>query len=253
MNEINEGMHIPADIPQTRHEILAAAAEKDYPRDLNFAETFAIALADLLRGLGELLFGGASPAPEHIYISDVNESMEREIAEIINDVFSKDVIERWPAMDSTERQAYAEEYYSRLAIAMGLEPTEFVFNDLNPGYQPGISTSFTFGGHVERVDGSDYIELDFRLYDNPENLMKMISTTTHEARHQYQFDVVNNPEKYADILPQRTIDAFIWNWHNYFNSSMYGPELYYYQALEVDAESFAQNIMSEYDSIANNK
>jgi len=294
MNEINEGKQGPVDLPPLRQAILDAIEAKDYPRDTDFAEVFGAVLIGLIQGLGELLFGDANaqteapnedispvetpsgdassaetpsgdtkspetpngdappaetpgsdtPSPD---TREYQESTERKAAEIMAEVFDQETLERWPAMDAAERQAKLEEYYFRLTDMLGIPETKLIIDDLNRGGSEG----FTFGCFIPST-GEIYI--DYRIFEDPDMLGQTLSTLTHETRHQFQQNVVLNPERYPDV-PQVLVEVWTNNMppppSNYKDADTYGFETYYSQPIEVDAESFAQSVMIEFMKIIN--
>ena len=251
MNEFDEGVIIPTDIPPPRQEILAALEEKDYPRDTNFADLMGLGLLDLIRQLGSLLFGidrgGADTMTDDLPTEAIEklETMERQAAEALAEVFDRETLEKWPAMDMRERHALIEEYYTRLADIMGLDTVDIVVKDLNP---EGFDPNNCYMGYFSEYE--NIIALEYRLLENPDYLYSLLDTLIHETRHQFQCDVVSNPEKFPD-LPQSYIDAMTENWNNYLPPDIYGYELYANQPVEIDSVTFSEEILSEYIRILN--
>ena len=262
MNEIYEGVHIPTDVPTTRQEVLDTLEAKDYPKDTNFFVLLISALAGLIAQLGELLFGtGESVAEKEFSGSgetsvdtrekptearESYESTERKAAELMAEVFDRDTLEKWPAMDMREREAKLEEYYYRLADVLGIPVTKISIEDLNP------SGRLEYLGTFQPETGMLYI--DYRIVEDPEWIGMMLDTVVHETRHQFQHNVVMNPEAYPDV-PRDVVEAWKGNmpppWSNYIDPSIYGEEMYRNQPIELDADKFAQGVLEEYIGIIN--
>ena len=290
MNEIYEGVQIPSDTPPSRQEVLDTLEEKDYPSDTNFFTLVISGVAGLIRLLGELLFGagegnvekGASgsaetsgdikerptdaaetsgdikerPADAAGTSADSSErpadaresfeSTERKAAEIMAEVFDRNTLERWPAMDMREREAKLEEYYFRLADALGIPATKLSVEDLNPG------GTLECAGLFKPETGMLYI--DYRIVEDPEWFAEMLDTVVHETRHQFQHNVVMNPEAYPEV-PRAVVEEWAGNmpppWSNYYDWDTYGEEMYLNQPIERDANVFAEGVLTEYVGILN--
>lgn len=251
MYEFDEGTKTPVETLPLKQNTLEG---KDYPRDTGFVTELGAAIIEFIREIGDLLFGASgydtqTEMPETQETREYNESTERKAAEVMAEVFDQETLEKWTYMDAQERQAKLEEYYYKLADVLGIPPTELVIADLNPeGYE-----GFTFGCFVPDT-GEIYI--DYRIFENPEMLGQTLSTLTHETRHQFQQNVVENPDRYPDV-PQRLVEVWTNNMpppsSNYKDADTYGFETYYSQPIEVDAESFAQGTMIEFNKIRNGK
>ena len=308
MDDFREGINVPTDLPEENREILKGLEEKDYPRDIGFAAAVLSGFAELIRLIGEFLFGipdakveapietgearpemeekpaeagekpseagekpadtGEKPAEvdekpteadekpaevdekpaETAETDEYNESTERKAAEVMAEVFDRKTLERWPSMDVKERKAKLEEYYYKLSDVLGIPVTELQITDLNPHG----SQYFTLGAFYP---ATGLISIDYRVFESPDNLMQTIHALTHEIRHQYQFNVVNNPEAYPEVS-QSQIKEWTNNmpppWSNYLDADTYGFEAYYNQPIESDAETFTHGVLEEYSKLVNN-
>lgn len=71
--------------------------------------------------------------------------------------------------------------------------------------------------------------------DNYINSYNLMGTITHELRHAYQHQAVDNPENF--VVTEETIDVWETNFDNYISPST-DFDLYQEQPVEVDAREF---------------
>lgn len=172
------------------------------------------------------------------YLSEVDEVRVNETAEIMADVFSEDVLAGWTEMSTGEKSAKLNEYYIRAGANLGIE-TKGVIIEPMPCESPGM---ISYGYN----SGDGYIHLNKAVIDDPSQLRQVLSTATHEMRHQFQNDVLANPKNFNDI-PQNMLE--VWKFEmdprNYINPD-YDYQGYYQQAIECDARDFSEEVIKSY-------
>lgn len=177
------------------------------------------------------------------FISEFDEIRTNETAEIMAEVFSKDVLENWAEMSSEEKSSKINEYYIKAGENLGIETKGVIVEPLECE-QPGM-VSFGYNS------GDGYIHINENVLNDPSCLAQVLDTATHEMRHQFQNDVLASPERFNDIPP----DVLnIWDYEmqpqNYISPD-YDYQGYYEQAIECDARDFAENVLDTYSKIMN--
>ncbi len=144
--------------------------------------------------------------------------------EIANTIFTPEVCEQWPTMTTEERWEYINIYKNEIGVILGegvnITPQDVDLCKGDNGYS----------------SASNGIKINENFIYNPTgnySIDKMIDTTTHEMRHQYQNAAKNNPEKYG--VP----DAVYSEWTQTYIEK--NPEFtkYYQQPIEEDAKAYA--------------
>lgn len=193
-----------------------------------FTENFGDILGNIIDTLKGILgfnnkdFTSDLPTDEYI----------EKVSDVICEVFTKEVVSEWPSMSMEQRAALLNEYAAKLGEAQGINIKGIVVADLYAELGEG-----TQGMN----DGNGILYLDYRNIQNPEKLGEILNTTTHEARHQLQFEAVANPGKFN--IPMETIKVWEENMDNYVDPA-YDYEGYYNQIVEVDAR-YAASIVLE--------
>lgn len=172
------------------------------------------------------------------YISEVDEVRANETAEIMTDVFSEDVLADWSEMSLDEKSSKLNEYYVRAGENLGID-TKGVIIEPIPCETPGM---ISFGYN----SGDGYIHLNEDVVEDPSQLGQVLDTATHEMRHQFQSDVLADPQSFGDI-PQDVLQAWEYEmkpW-NYISPD-YDYQGYYEQAIECDARDFSESVIESY-------
>lgn len=146
-----------------------------------------------------------------------------ECGEIANRIFTPEVREQWPDMTPEERLAYITQYKDEISVVLG-EGTHITPEDI--GYCDGYGVSYDPGG----------IGINKDFIFNPTgnySLDKLIDTTTHEMRHQYQNAAEDDPERYG--VP----DSVYSEWTQTYIESDKDYTGYYQQSVEADAKAYA--------------
>ncbi len=172
------------------------------------------------------------------YLSEVDEVRVNETAEIMEDVFSEDVLANWSEMSLDEKSAKLNEYYIKAGENLGID-TKGVIVEPIPCETPGM---ISFGYN----SGDGYIHLNEDVLSDPSQLGQVLDTATHEMRHQFQSDVLAAPQNFSDI-PKDVLD--IWDYEmkpwNYISPD-YDYQGYYEQAIECDARDFSEDVLKSY-------
>ena len=172
------------------------------------------------------------------FISDIDEVRTDETAEIMAEVFSRDVLESWAEMSLEEKSSKLNEYYIKAGANLGIETKGVIVEPLE-SEQPGM---ISFGYN----SGDGYIHINENVLNEPTYLAQVLDTATHEMRHQFQNDVLASPENFTDI-PQNVFDTWEYEMQpeNYISPD-YDYQGYYEQAIECDARGFAENVLDSY-------
>lgn len=175
------------------------------------------------------------------FISEFDEVRTNETAEIMAEVFSKDVSENWVEMSLEEKSSKINEYYIKAGENLGIETKGVIVEPLECE-QPGM---ISFGYN----SGDGYIHINENVLNDPSYLEQVLDTATHEMRHQFQNDVLALPEDFADI-PQDVLNKWEYEMQpeNYISPD-YDYQGYYEQAIECDARDFAGNVWDTYSKI----
>lgn len=170
------------------------------------------------------------------YISEVDEARMEKAAEIMAEVFNKDVIANWREMSMDERAEKFNEYQKKVGAEWGIRANGVVFThiDNEPGY---ITNGYNRG------DG--YVYINMKHLENPEALTQLLVTTTHEMRHQFQTDVISTRFGYKDI-PKEVKKAWQYEFTHYISGSKGGFEAYANQGIEVDARKCGEEVFKRY-------
>ncbi len=156
-------------------------------------------------------------------------------SDVMQEIFTDEVISNWENLSVEERAAYLNEYYAKAGEALGIDTKGVYVADLQSMYGYGVQG-------VNAGDG--YLGIDITLVEDPSRLEDLLNTTTHEMRHQLQNDALRNPDAFPDI-PQETLDQWQYEMDNYIDGS-YDFEAYEAQAIETDARAFAEEVVNDY-------
>lgn len=169
------------------------------------------------------------------YLSEVDEIRADETAEIMAEVFTPEVVAGWAELSLEQKTAKLNEYYVKAGENLGIQTKGVI---VEPMYsQPGM---ISFGYN----SGDGYIHLNEAVVQDPEMLGQVLDTATHEMRHQFQTEVVAEPERFGD-LPSDVMAQWRYEFANYISPD-YDYQGYYEQAIEQDARSFADEVLQSY-------
>ena len=189
---------------------------------------------------------GVNEAPENSETREINNSegveyregdIERieAAADVMNEVFTDEVISNWENLSVEERTSYLNEYYAKAGQALGIDTKGVYVADLQTMYGYGVQGVNT---------GDGYLGIDVTLVEDSSRLGGLLDTTTHEMRHQLQSDALRNPDAFPDI-PQETLEQWRYEMDYYINGT-YDFEAYESQAIETDARAFAEEVVNDF-------
>lgn len=133
----------------------------------------------------------------------------------------------WESYSPDVQKALLDNFATEIAVAMGAKtvPIDVNFNPATSGF--GTASP---GGTIN-------LNVQFQTGDNPSfAFVKMVNTVIHETRHEYQFDVNNNPKFYGvtnGIKDSMDIGKYLSP-----NKSSVSRQMYYEQPMEIDARAF---------------
>ncbi len=169
------------------------------------------------------------------YLSEVDEVRADETAEIMAEVFTPEVVAGWAELSLEQKTAKLNEYYVKAGENLGIQTKGVI---VEPMYsQPGM---ISFGYN----SGDGYIHLNEAVVQDPEMLGQVLDTATHEMRHQFQTEVVAEPERFGG-LSSDVVAQWQYEFANYISPD-YDYQGYYEQAIEQDARSFADEVLQSY-------
>lgn len=148
------------------------------------------------------------------------------ISEIQNEIFTADVRNNWVSMSDGEKKKLAKKYVKNLIEIYGGENKIYYHVKFDDNFEVG-----EFG-----VTASGIIRLNNNFIDNPVknySVDKFIDTMTHEARHRYQIEVKDYPDKFN--VPKSIING----WSRNIEYSTDKFKNYYLTPSEADARAFA--------------
>ena len=149
--------------------------------------------------------------------------------EAAKEIFNPGVIENWANLSLEQRKEIAGAYANEVAQAFELQNYAGVyFEDLEPGV-----------GGYNNGDGSIHLSNDLlSAWSSP---LQIMSTITHELRHQYQFEAVQGYHNVAeDVRKEWEVAQEI---YNYDQPYCYDPWGYFYNPLEIDARYAGETVV----------
>ena len=154
--------------------------------------------------------------------------MESEFSDLIRRLKNIEGIkpEEWEKLSPKEREEVIKRVHREIARAYHFPEAKVSAVDLPPK---------TYGSTSRRGD---------RIYINRSLLERKdpreaVDTILHESRHAYQFYAIQHAWKFSSERRQE-IEKWRKNWNNYRDPTRWGFPEYWYQPVEVDARTFAQ-------------
>lgn len=171
------------------------------------------------------------------FISEIDETRVDETAEIMAEVFPEEVLSNWSELSLDEKTEKLNEYYIRAGENLGINTKGVIVEDMPTPSEPG---TVIFGYN----SGDGYIHINEACVENPAYLGEVLDTATHEMRHQFQNDVIANPDAFSDI-PTEVVETWEYEFDHYINPD-YDFQGYMEQAIECDARDNSENVMEAF-------
>jgi len=176
---------------------------------------------------------------ELIENKDIVEAREygvKECSDVAKACFTPDVIHEWGSMSQEKRNLVIQEYANGIGKAMGIN-----FKGIIWEYFPIENGMYIYGYNA----GDGYVHLNVDMLSDPSQLMYLVDTVAHEARHQLQVEAIENPSKFP--IDEATIKEWTVGWETYTLDmpSAYDPWGYTYNPMETDAKIFGETMVRE--------
>jgi len=186
------------------------------------ANTFVSETNDFIKGL-------ASDTKEAI---NAREYGLRECGDAAKMIFTPEVLAEWGKTSLEQRDSIVQEYSRAIGDGLKIDFKGIVFEQMKKevaGYNSG--------------DG--YVHLNNELLKDPGKVITLIDTVAHEARHQFQFEAIRNPERFG--IDRETIKEWTAGLENYSTqyATEYDPWGYHYNPVELDARYFGESMVRE--------
>lgn len=174
--------------------------------------------------------------PESKEIVEAREYGVKECADVAKACFTPEVIRAWGMMDLDARNKVIQEYANGIGEAMGINFKGIVWEQF-----PIENGMYTYGYNA----GDGYVHLNIDMLADPGQLMHVVDTVAHEARHQLQNEAIENPSKFP--IDEATIKEWTVGREVYTLDmpSAYDPWGYTYNPMETDAKYFGESMVRE--------
>lgn len=169
-------------------------------------------------------------------IVEAREYGVKECADVAKTCFTPEVIRAWGMMDLDARNKVIQEYANGIGEAMGINFKGIVWEQF-----PIENGMYTYGYNA----GDGYVHLNIDMLADPGQLMHVVDTVAHEARHQLQNEAIENPSKFP--IDEATIKEWTVGREIYTldQPSAYDPWGYTYNPMETDARYFGESMVRE--------
>jgi hypothetical protein len=193
-------------------------------------ETLIDEVNDFIAEANDFINGLTSDAKETA--DDAREYGLRECSDAAKEIFTPEVLAEWNFLTYEQRERIVREYSKAIGEGLNIDFKGVIFDALEPelrGYNCG--------------DG--YVHLNSDFISDPKNLIGMIDTVAHEARHQFQNEAIRNPEKFG--IDEATLKEWEFGFNNYSTqlATAYDPWGYHYNPVEIDARYFGETMVRE--------
>lgn len=178
----------------------------------------------------------AEIVPESREIVEGREYGVKECADVAKNCFTPEIIREWGLMNLDARDKVIQEYAKGIGNAMGINFKGIVWEKF-----PIENGMYTYGYNA----GDGYVHLNVDMLVDPGQLMHVVDTVAHEARHQLQFEAIENPSKFP--IDEATIKEWTVGSETYTLEmpSAYDPWGYTYNPMETDARFFGNTMVRE--------
>ena len=222
MNEVNEMLKEVLEVPSLP-DVQEIKAEYNVIKDV---------WSDFVHSIKDY----AESVPESREIVEAREYGVKECAEVAKACFTPEIIRAWGWMDLNARNEVIQEYANGIGEAMGINFKGIVWERF-----PIENGMYTYGYNA----GDGYVHLNVDLLADPGQLMHVVDTVAHEARHQLQNEAIENPSKFP--IDEATIKEWTVGREVYTLDmpSAYDPWGYTYNPMETDAKFFGESMVRE--------
>lgn len=226
---MNDVVELKTDVPevQTLPEVPAETAEYNVVQDVwnDFVNS--------IKEFTDSVFGSKDTKEE---IVEAREYGVKECADVAKACFTPEVIQAWGLMDLESRNKIVQEYAEGIGDAMGINFKGIVWEEF-----PIENGRYTYGYNA----GDGYVHLNVDMLADPGQLMHIVDTVAHEARHQLQNEAIENPSKFP--IDEATINEWTVGRQVYTLDmpSAYDPWGYTYNPMETDAKYFGEAMVRE--------
>lgn len=226
MNEINE---IPKEVVETSEipETQEITAEFNVVKDV---------WDDFVNSIKEFSDSITEHGETSEQIVEAREYGVQECADVAKGCFTPEVIRAWGMMDLESRDKVIQEYAEGIGEAMDINFKGIVWEQF-----PIENGMYTYGYNA----GDGYVHLNVDMLADPGQLMHVVDTVAHEARHQLQNEAIEDPSKFP--IDEATINEWTVGKNNYTLElpSAYDPWGYTYNPMETDAKYFGESMVRE--------
>jgi len=227
MNEFNE----MAPYESRVHEFVSSSEQKDSQFNLHDivegVKGYIDSVENFIKGIG-------SDTGKLEETGNVREYGLTECSDAAKEIFTTKVISEWGGMSAEKRNEIVQDYAKAIGEGLNIDFKGIIF-------EPLIDQMGALGYN----SGDGYIHLDYCYINDPGQVIGLIDTVAHEARHQFQSEAINNPEKFG--VDQATINEWKAGMANYTSSAptAYDPWGYFYNPVEIDARYFGESMVRE--------
>lgn len=169
-------------------------------------------------------------------IVEAREYGVNECVDVAKSCFTSDIIQAWGKMNLDARNKVIQEYANGIGKAMDINFKGIVWEQF-----PIENGMYTYGYNA----GDGYVHLNVDMLADPGQLMHIVDTVAHEARHQLQNEAIDNPSKFP--IDEATIKEWTIGRESYTLNmpSAYDPWGYTYNPMETDARFFGESMVRE--------
>lgn len=223
MNEINEMTNDVLEMPSLP-DVQETTAEYSVVKD---------AWNDFVNSIKEYSDSNTDTRTE---IVEAREYGVKECADVAKACFTPEIIQAWGLMNLESRDKVIQEYANGIGEAMGINFKGIVWEQF-----PIENGMYTYGYNA----GDGYVHLNVDMLADPGQLMHVVDTVAHEARHQLQNEAIENPSKFP--IDEATIKEWTVGREIYTldQPSAYDPWGYTYNPMETDARYFGESMVRE--------
>jgi len=220
---MNEFLENKAEIPPAQ-DFSQSMEHKDYSLDAVKREMQAYD--------GGTDTGAKESSPDSKDAANVREYGLKECCDAAKNIFTKEALADWGKMSVKQRDQIIQEYSKAVGKGLDINFKGVVFEKMQSG---------TLG--YNNGDGHVYLNND--LLKNPKEIVNLIDTVAHEARHQMQSEAIKNPEKFG--IDQATVKEWKVGLDTYTGiyDRTQDPWGYYYNPVELDARYFGESVVRE--------